>query len=168
MLVTTKRGKSQDATVTFDAKWGTNSRGVPNYDVISDPGLYYELGYKALYNSKFYAGSSAADSRAFANSALFDSTNGGTGYNVYTLPEGQTLIGANGKLNPNAKLGYSDGQYYYTPDDWYDELFGSGNLRQEYNVSIAGASERLNYYLSVTSTIRASSRIRASPVIRPV
>ena len=148
VLVTTKRGKSQDATVTFDAKWGTNSRGVPNYDVISDPGLYYELGYKALYNSKFYAGSSAADSRAFANSALFDSTNGGTGYNVYTLPEGQTLIGANGKLNPNAKLGYSDGQYYYTPDDWYDELFGSGNLRQEYNVSIAGASERLNYYLS--------------------
>ena len=58
------------------------------------------------------------------------------------------MIGANGKLNPNAKLGYSDGQYYYTPDDWYDELFGSGNLRQEYNVSIAGASERLNYYLS--------------------
>ena len=51
VLVTTKRGKSQDATVTFDAKWGTNSRGVPNYDVISDPGLYYELGYKALYLS---------------------------------------------------------------------------------------------------------------------
>lgn len=64
------------------------------------------------------------------------------------FPKAQTLIGANGKLNPNAKLGYSDGQYYYTPDDWYDELFGSGNLRQEYNVSIAGASERLNYYLS--------------------
>ena len=61
------------------------------------------------------------------------------------------------------------GKYYYTPDDWYDELFGSGNLRQEYNVSIAGASERLDYYLRpVTSTIRASSRIRASPVIRPV
>ena len=74
------------------------------------------------------------------------------------------------KLNPNAKLGYSDGQYYYTPDDWYDELFGSGNLRQEYNVSIAGASERLNYYLSAGYLDDSGhhQEFRASPVIRPV
>lgn len=148
VVITTKKGKSRDAVINFDAKWGTNSRGVANYDVIDNPGQYYELAYKSLYNNRRYAGSSAADARAYANSLLFDATNGGTGYNVYTVPEGETLIGANGKLNPNAKLGYSDGQYYYTPDDWYDELFGNGNLRQEYNVSIAGSSDRLNYYMS--------------------
>ena len=87
------------------------------------------------------------------------------------VPDGRivTLIGANGKLNPNAKLGYSDGQYYYTPDDWYDELFGSGNLRQEYNVSVAGASERLNYYLSAgylddSGIIKNSGFTRYRPV----
>ncbi|GAE15972.1 TonB-dependent receptor [Bacteroides pyogenes JCM 10003] len=36
-----------------------------------------------------------------------------------------------GKLNPKATLGYSDGTYYYTPDDWYNELFDKGNLRQD-------------------------------------
>lgn len=148
VLITTKRGKSRDATVNFDAKWGTNSRGVPNYDVISNPGQYYELGYQSLFNSRYQAGSSLAEARAFANSALFDSKNGGTGYNIYTIPSKQTLIGSNGKLNPNATLGYSDGEYYYAPDDWYEELFGNGNLRQEYNVSIAGASDRFNYFMS--------------------
>ena len=58
------------------------------------------------------------------------------------------LIGNNFKLNPNAKLGYSDGKYYYTPDDWYDEVFSS-NFRQEYNVNISGRSDKLNYYASV-------------------
>ncbi len=148
VLITTKKGKSRDAVVTLDAKWGTNSRGVPNYDVLSNSGEYYELNYRSLYNSKFLSGSTAAEARAFANSTLFNDKNGGVGYNVYTVPEGQTLIGSNGKLNPNARLGYSDGQYYYAPDDWYDELFGKGNLRQEYNVSVAGASDRINYYMS--------------------
>ncbi|MEG2061739.1 MAG: TonB-dependent receptor, partial [Alistipes sp.] len=148
VLVTTKKGKSMDAKVTFDAKWGTNSRGVPNYDVLTDPGEYYELGYMSLYNSKLNIGKSPVEARAFANKALTSSDDGGVGYNVYSIPAGQTLIGTNGKLNPNATLGYSDGQYYYAPDDWYEELFGQGNLRQEYNVSVSGASDRLNYYLS--------------------
>ncbi|MCS3057469.1 hypothetical protein [Bacteroides salyersiae] len=45
-------------------------------------------------------------------------------------------------------MGYSDGKYYYRPDDWYDEAFGNSNLRQEYNVSVAGASDKINYYMS--------------------
>ena len=49
-----------------------------------------------------------------------------------------------GKLNPNATLGYSDGTYYYTPDNWSDEIF-ENNLRQEYNLSISGATEKRNY-----------------------
>lgn len=74
--------------------------------------------------------------------------NGGLGYLVYTVPKGQKLIGTNFKLNPNATLGYSDGTYYYTPDDWYDEIFGS-NFRQEYNANISGKSEKISYFASV-------------------
>jgi len=59
------------------------------------------------------------------------------------------LVGTNSKLNPNATLGYSDGQYNYTPDNWYNELFDKGNMRQEYNVSVAGSSDKLNYYMSM-------------------
>ena len=147
VLITTKSGQNGEARVTFDAKWGSNSRAVPNYDVISSPGEYYETMFKALYNSKAYAGSSAADAYAYANSTLFDAKNGGLGYQVYTVPKGENLIGTNFKLNPNATLGYSDGTYYYTPDDWYDEIFGS-SFRQEYNASVSGKSDKINYYAS--------------------
>ena len=50
VLITTKSGQNGEARVTFDAKWGSNSRAVPNYDVISNPGEYYETMFKALYN----------------------------------------------------------------------------------------------------------------------
>ena len=148
VLITTKRGATGEAKVTFDAKWGSNKRGVPNYDVMTDPAMYYETAYRAMFNSQYYNGKSAAESYAYADRILLDANNGGLGYLVYTVPEGQKLIGTNFKLNPNATLGYSDGTYYYTPDDWYDEIFGKKNFRQEYNVTVSGASDKLNYYVS--------------------
>ena len=148
VIITTKKGKSGDATVKFDGRWGVNSRLIPQYDVINDPGQYYETFYQRLYNKYYYSGHTVAESYAYANKYLLDEANGGLGYLVYTLPEGQNLVGTNFKLNPNAKLGYYDGTYYYTPDDWYKEAFHNA-FRQEYNVSAAGGSNRFNYYASV-------------------
>ena len=148
ILITTKQGRSRDAVVTVDAKWGTNHRAVPNYKTLGVQN-YYETAYRALYNSKALHGATAAEAFDFANRTLFTSKDGGVGYQVYTIPNGENLIGTNFKLNPNATLGYSDGKYYYTPDDWYDEFFGNNNLRQEYNVNVAGSTDRINYYASV-------------------
>ena len=148
IMVTTKQGRDRDAVVTVDAKWGSNHRATPNYKRIGAQ-RYYETAYRALYNSKALHGATAAEAYAFADANLFKNGGGGVGYQVYTVPTGEKLIGTNFKMNPNATLGYSDGQYYYTPDDWYDEFFGEGNLRQEYNVNIAGRSERMSYYTSV-------------------
>lgn len=147
ILITTKKGKAGDAQVKFDARFGSNSRLIPNYDVITDPAEYYENHYKRLYNKYFYSGHSAAESYAFADKNLLDKDNGGLGYLVYTVPDGENLVGTNFKLNPNAKLGYDDGTYYYTPDDWYNETFHN-SFRQEYNVSVSGASNRFNYFAS--------------------
>ena len=149
VLITTKRGTAKEAVVTVDAKWGSNSRAVPQYNVMKDPAMYYETAYKALYNSKAYAGASAADARAYALNNIFSSDNGGVGYQVYTTPNGEDFIGADGRINPNSTLGYSDGSYYYTPDDWYDNTFNKGNLRQEYNATVSGASDKINYYFSL-------------------
>lgn len=38
IMVTTKGSKSGRAKVNFDARWGFNSRAIPNYDII--PNLY--------------------------------------------------------------------------------------------------------------------------------
>jgi Outer membrane receptor for ferrienterochelin and colicins len=148
ILLTTKKATSKDAIVTFEAKWGNNSRAIPNYSVMTDPAMYYETLYRALYNAKAYNGSSAAASYAYADAALLDDKNGGVGYMVYTVPSGEKFIGTNFKMNPNASLGYSDGEYYYTPDDWYAEIFNKGNLRSEYNFSVAGSTDKLNAYMS--------------------
>jgi len=149
IIITTKRARDgQDAKVNFDAKWGTNSRFIPRYDVITNPAEYYETHYKAMYNSQYYHdGKTSAEAYAFADANLFNQNNDGLGYQVYTIPTGEKLVGTNFKLNPNAVLGYSDGQYYYTPDDWYDETFHSA-FRQEYNASVTGATGRMNYFAS--------------------
>ncbi|MBR3512892.1 MAG: TonB-dependent receptor [Bacteroidaceae bacterium] len=150
VIITTKKSKgvAKDAEVTFDARVGSNSRLIPRYDLITDPGQYYETQYRALYNSVAYNGGTSADAYAFADATLYgDVNNGGLGYQVYTLPAGEKLIGTNFRLNPNAKLGYSDGQYYYTPDNWYDEVYHS-STRQEYNASVSGNSGRMSYFAS--------------------
>ena len=148
VLITTKRATSGDAQVKFDAKWGSNSRLIPQYDVINDPALYYETHYKMMYNSQIYAGKSVAEAYAYADNNLFNEKNGGLGYQVYTVPEGQKFIGTNFKLNPNATLGYTDGQYTYIPDNWYDEAFHN-SFRHEYNMSISGSKDKLSYYGSI-------------------
>lgn len=147
VLITTKKSGVQDINVKFDAKWGSNSRLIPQYDVISDPGQYYETWYKMMYNSKAYNGSTAAEAYAYADANLFNQINGGLGYQVFTVLEGEKLIGTNFRLNPNAKLGYDDGEYYYTPDNWYKEAFHN-SFRQEYNLSANGNKGGLTYYAS--------------------
>lgn len=148
VIITTKKAKEGDAKVTFDAKFGSNSPLLGRYDVIKNPGQYYETHYKAMFNSKYYHGATLGEAYAFADANLYDENNGGLGYQVYTVPEGEKLIGTNFKLNPHAKLGYSDGEFFYTPDDWYDETIHS-SFRQEYNANVMGSSNRLNYFMSV-------------------
>jgi len=143
ILITTKRGSTREAQVKIDAKWGVNQRGVPSYDVMTDPAMYYENFYQALYNQ--YGSHDQAN-------ALLTSANGGLGYQVFSVPEGERLIGTNGKLNPNATPGYvttyKGEQYTLLADNWFNELFKSNNLRQEYNLSVSGSTDKLTYYAS--------------------
>ena len=162
IMVTTKSAKKgQDARVTFDAKWGSNMKGKANYSRITNPAAYYEAYFQKLKNyamatpvqgSANGLGLSEADAWKWANQNLIESTEFGLRYNVFTQPEGQYLIGRDGKLNPNATLGRivtgADGQdYYITPDNWEDEIYHNG-LRQEYNLGVSGATDRSTFYAS--------------------
>ena len=139
ILITTRRGEIGKAVVSVDAKWGTNRRAIPNYDVISDPGQYMEIGYASLKNAY------PNKSNATLNADLINYM----AYNPFNIPNGELLIGENGRINPNATVGrIYENDYWLQPDDWYDELFDNGNMRQEYNVNISGASDKMNYYFS--------------------
>ncbi len=150
IMITTKKGKSGKAVVNLDARWGGNSRQIKNYDVLTNSQEYLETEYAAIRNgAKLQLGYDDAKAWQWANQMLVTNSNGGSGYQIYTVPEGEYQIGINGKLNPNAKLGYTDtaNNRYYTPDDWQKETFKS-TLRQEYNLSISGSTDRNNFYLS--------------------
>ena len=151
IMVTTKRATS-DAVVNVDIKVGVNSRAEQDYNYVRDPGQYYELHYRALYNKYILDGDepSLAHKRANAN-LTGPQANGGLVYNVYNVPAGQYLIGDNGKLNPNATLGnvvnYKGQDYKLIPDDWQDEVYGTG-VRQEYTASVSGRTDRSGFFAS--------------------
>ena len=63
------------------------------------------------------------------------------------IVDGMPYDGRISDINPKAIPGYTDGQYYYIPDDWYAATFGTA-FRQEYNLSVSGTGERLSYYAS--------------------
>ncbi|WP_456086597.1 SusC/RagA family TonB-linked outer membrane protein [Parabacteroides sp.] len=148
IMITTKKGKSGKASINFDAKWGVNSRMIKNYDVMTDVTDYMDHAYQALYNAGIYnLGYDAAKSNSYANTWLPINSKGGLGCQIFTVPDGESLYGLDGKMNPNAKLGYTDGSYYYTPDNWANEIF-SNKGRQEYNLNVSGSSEKANYYVS--------------------
>lgn len=152
IMITTKKAEAGKATITLDAKWGVNSRIKRDYDYISDPGQYYETWYKALYNYQTNVlGQTHYQAHVNANTIMAsdDKSSGGLGYMVYTVPDGEYVIGENGKLNPHATLGsrvYNNGQVYTLyPDDWKEAAFRNG-LRQEYNLSVTGKTDRADFY----------------------
>ena len=157
IIITTKKGKAGRATVTVDAKWGSNSRASRDYNYVKDPAQYYEMYYGAL--SSYFAQLKDKNGNLVypTPSAVYEQTNSvitgsgdyGLGYNVYTVPEGQYLIGSNGKLNPNATLGNVVNGYMIRPDNWLDEAYKTG-LRQEYNVSISGGTDKSSFYTSIS------------------
>ncbi len=137
ILINTKRGKLGKTTVSFSAKVGVNSRAIPEYDIMTDPGMYYETYWEALRNSQLMVDNpaTAAEAAAYASENLI----GDLVYNNYNVADDQ-VIGADGKLNSGAKLLYHD--------TWNDEMFNN-NTRQEYNISISGGSESTTTFLSL-------------------
>lgn len=172
ILVTTKKGH-EGRKITFDARWGVNSRQVPRYDVITSPTDYMLALYNSRRNYYIYRGQSeeAAYNFAVNGNSQDPGLNGKPGqntlgYQMWTIPDGQSLVLPDGTFNPEATLGYSDGTNYFIPDDWQKESYRNG-FRQEYNLSIQGGNTAGTYmisssYLEDEGSIVASSFQRAT------
>lgn len=148
VIITTKNGREGTSSITVDAKWGANTRGVEFYNTVESPAGYYEAYYQSLKNYRTGLGDDAATAHRWALDNMFA---GGynLGYNVYTVPEGQDFIGPNGKLNPNATLGrvvnVNGTEYLLYPDSWRDAAYQTG-VRQEYNVTATGSNDKGSFY----------------------
>ena len=153
IMITTKKAKGHGATVTLDAKLGWNTKALRSYETISDPAQYYEMHYKALYN--YYVdkqGMSQTEAGALAAERVAGPVrDGGLGYQVFTVPQGEAFIGPDGKVNPRAVLGnvvnHNGKDYLLMPDDWMKEAYRQ-SLRQEYNLSVAGGVDKASFLAS--------------------
>ena len=180
VIITTKNGREGTSSITVDAKWGANTRGVEFYNTVESPAGYYEAYYQSLKNYRTNLGDDAATAHRWALDNMFA---GGynLGYNVYTVPEGQDFIGPNGKLNPNATLGrvvnVNGTEYLLYPDSWRDAAYQTG-VRQEYNVTATGSNDKGSFYgsagylknegISIGSDYeRFTGRLKADYQLRP-
>ena len=142
IIITTKRGTSDRVSVTFDAKVGVNSRGVPAYDVITNPGDYYEMTWESIRNSVYYGGQmSLGQANAYASGALIRDY---LRYNVYKgISDTELIDPTTGKLNPYAyDLKWTD--------NWNEDVFRNG-VRQEYTVTASGGNDNTQAYLSIST-----------------
>ena len=142
VLITTKSGSKGRLSITLDSKLGFNYRGIPEYDIISSPGEYYETLWSALYNQNRYA-QNQADALARTNASQSLINNVGTGYNIYNVADDQVVL-SNGKLNPAATIKYSDAATF---NQWEKALFNS-RVRKEHNLSMTKGTEYNSFYFS--------------------
>lgn len=134
IMISTKKGRDQKNKVTFEARIGSNSRGIPNYDIITDPGMWMTTQWTVLRNRAIAGGATEAEAGAQASASLY----GNVGYNPFRC-DNNAIVDANGNLTSAPLLWY---------DNWSDEAISNG-LRQEYNVAVQGGNERGTHFLSL-------------------
>ena len=138
----------------------------------------YEFAWQSIYNDVYYgkgkntdglAGNASA-AAAFASAHLFDYTGNATGgfsrnglgnkmaYNVPGMTvtstgsgtsasgtmSGAYLVGTDGKINPNASLLYAG-----NGEGSVEDVLLSPRFRQEYNIAASGASDKIDYHVSL-------------------
>lgn len=134
IVITTKKGKTNENRLSFTANVGTNVRGIPEYDRVSVP-EYYGLAWENIYGAQLNVGTVDATARTYATDNLIDLLGG---YNTYSVPDNQ-VVGADGNVTTSGNLLWND--------NWYDEMHRTG-LRQDYTLTASGGRDRSTYYIS--------------------
>lgn len=138
ILITTKRGSSEEARISVDIKSGTNMDYLPRYSVIESPERWTELVWESLKNRGDGLGENGAE---YATARLFSSAGLNPKYNMWNA-EGTNLIDpATGSFYPSVGRRYD-------PEIWRDYAFNDAR-RNEVVASISGGSKTSQYYYSV-------------------
>ena len=134
IVITTKKGRTNENQISFSANMGFNVRGIPEYDRVNVP-QYYGLAWENIYNSQLVVGGAAdAVARTYASNNLVNLLGG---YNAYNVAD-NVVVGTDGKINSGSLL---------WNDNWYDEMHTTG-VRQDYTLTASGGKDKTTYYIS--------------------
>ena len=126
VMITTKKGLADKSKVTLDARWGVNTRAVPEYDIMKDQREYVKTAWNVLANQT---------SGAEASEGLI----GSIGYNPFIGVANEQMVSPEGVVT-SAALRHND--------NWADAALHNG-MRQEYNLSLQGGNSKTTHFLSV-------------------
>ncbi|WP_338238329.1 TonB-dependent receptor [Persicobacter diffluens] len=151
VMITTKKGKQGQGTVSFKARTGIAQRAMRGYDRV-DQGEYYELMWEGYKNNLIAADIEEEDARLIASGQHSRYSHPKYadyrrnvveqlgGFNAFGVSDSLLIDPMTGRMNPGASSLYGN--------NWEDELFGAA-LRQEYSVSLSGAAETADYFVSL-------------------
>ena len=144
VVITTKKGVKGRNNISVRAMQGYASRGLAEYDKL-DAFQYYPVMWEVYRNSLVYPSSGAAISPDSANRVASGLTSRSgikdlLSYNPFNVA-GNTIVGVDGKINPNAKLLYGDDL------DWTKDLMRKGP-RKDYSVNFNGGADKSDYFFS--------------------
>ena len=139
VLITTKKAKNLGKVdVTLQIRQGAYERGLPFYDRLN-ANDWMQTTFNALVN-----GSVTGQNWTRQESIDYWKENYIAGFamlNIYDKKDNE-LFDSNGKFNAVRKAGYNSKDM-----DWWDGVSRTG-YRQEYSVSMAGATEKFNAFAS--------------------
>jgi len=134
IVITTKKGRTNENQISFSANTGINVRGIPEYYRVNVPD-YYSLAWDNIYNSQLVVGGVAdAVARQYASDNLINLLGG---YNAYNVAD-NLVVGTDGKINSGNLL---------WNDNWFDEMHRVG-VRQDYTLTASGGKDKSTYYIS--------------------
>ena len=139
VLVTTKKGRSEKVQFNVKVNQGISTRAIQEYERL-DPYQYYPMEWEALRNAYLSADGSTytMETASLEASKKIYSQLLNNPFNVAN----DQIVSADGKLNPAAKL-------LYTEDlDWAKGISRIGH-KQEYSLSAGGATAKTDYYMSI-------------------
>ncbi|WDF62810.1 SusC/RagA family TonB-linked outer membrane protein [Flavobacterium sp. KACC 22763] len=137
IIITTKSGKSQKDKFTLNLSTGMTSRSIKDYKRVNAFD-YYPLEWEAIRNSRPMGNQAEIDAANIYASARVPVV---LVTNPFNVPNG-SIVGTDGKLNPNAKLLYPQDL------DWANQLERAG-VRKNVDFSYQGKSEKSNYFASL-------------------
>lgn len=160
IIITTKNGKAGKPTINFSTNIGFSTMGI-NREVYGPDGYlqFYEDWYTApTYGINTETGNYEAYQTTFSNRPgyyIYPSQENLSKYSI-TLDEwrdytnnaegisDEEIYASRLGIRDKTLQGYLEGYSF----DWYDHSFRTG-FNQDYNVSLSGGSERVNYYMSM-------------------
>ncbi|MDR2955914.1 MAG: TonB-dependent receptor [Prevotella sp.] len=149
VMITTKKGESGKLQVNLKANWGIASRAIPRYDTM-DEREYIQSIFYSLRGAQVINGVAPEQAGVNAINAMFSSASNrifgsGAMYFPFVVPEGKT---AASMIDPNTGWVDSSAALRYS-DDWLDYATASSPLRQEYDISATGGTDKNKYMFSL-------------------